>query len=355
MADFQNPKNSGSLLSQFGFVRDLFTSVAKMFDGTSDSNVPTGAKRIVGSSKEVQEWNGSSWTSLGYVNDTANAGAVASAAQATADSAQSDATQAIADAGAAQTAADSAGGVKVFYVGSTGTGDGSGKDASNLIADSDMYANAFGDDTYVTNGKNVLSGGNYVLYIMTDNVDILMPARITNCKFQIFTNSDGRDVIFRLKGSAQKYLSNCDISTDQPYTGASIGTLSLYPQVSGSLNMQNCRITMFSSTDNSALRTSSYTYMRGTSVVANKMSFDGIGTDLWILGSSNLLFPQGLYDYLIVNGDLKIDTGSFCGTDNGSGLNLLVAGNIDVSGGGILYAATGTTGTTSNGGAIYTA
>lgn len=95
MADFQNPKNTNPLLSLFGYVRDGLDSIARMFDGTTDSNVPTGAKKIDGTTKEVFQWNGASWASIGFVNDTANAGAVASAAQA-------DATQALIDASSAQ-------------------------------------------------------------------------------------------------------------------------------------------------------------------------------------------------------------------------------------------------------------
>jgi hypothetical protein len=69
MADFNNPKNTNPLLSLFGYVRDGFTSLAKMFDGTTDSNVPVGAKKIDGSTKVVSQWNGSSWDVIGKVKE----------------------------------------------------------------------------------------------------------------------------------------------------------------------------------------------------------------------------------------------------------------------------------------------
>lgn len=69
MADFQNPKNTNPLLSLFGYVRDGLDSIARMFDGTTDSNVPTGAKKIDGSTKVVSQWNGSSWVAIGTVGD----------------------------------------------------------------------------------------------------------------------------------------------------------------------------------------------------------------------------------------------------------------------------------------------
>jgi len=67
MADFNNPKNTNPLLNLFGYVREGFTSLAKMFDGTTDSNITTGAKKIDGSTKVVSQWNGSSWDAIGSV------------------------------------------------------------------------------------------------------------------------------------------------------------------------------------------------------------------------------------------------------------------------------------------------
>ena len=93
MADFSNPKNANPLLSFLGYIRDCFTSVAKMFDGTTDSNVPVGAKKIDGSTKVVSQWNGSSWDVIGSV----------------------------------------ASGTKVFYVSNNGSGDNSGIDTSNYM------------------------------------------------------------------------------------------------------------------------------------------------------------------------------------------------------------------------------
>jgi len=106
MADFNKPANATSgWLDTFTEIKNAISSVAQMFDGTSDTNVPTGAKRIDSTTKEIFEYNGATWDSLGFVSDTADAGAVAAAAQVaadaaqdTADAAQVDATTAIADA-----------------------------------------------------------------------------------------------------------------------------------------------------------------------------------------------------------------------------------------------------------------
>lgn len=132
MADFLSPKNANPLLSLFGYVREGFDSVARMFDGTSDSNVPTGAKKIDGTTKEVFQYNGTAWDSLGFVNDTVNAGAIAAQAQADATQAQADATQAGLDIADLSTKLGVEGPIDE-YVAEVATGDGLGGDASNYM------------------------------------------------------------------------------------------------------------------------------------------------------------------------------------------------------------------------------
>lgn len=195
MADFNNPDNNGSLLSQFGHIRDLFTSAVRWFDGTSDSNIPVGAKRFVEGTKAIEEYNGSTWDHKGYLNDTANAGAAAATAQAAADAAQAAADTAQTTADDAQTAADeaaSSSGVTVVYVGPSNTGDGSGKDASNVTSGASVYTKIFAPNlTNDGSEQDVLSGKNYEFRIMSNLLfaqRIQLPPEIVNCNMSFFSH-----------------------------------------------------------------------------------------------------------------------------------------------------------------------
>lgn len=68
MADFNKPTIT-SLKADFpSEIREADISIARMFDGTTDSNIPTSSKRL--QSRTLSNWNGSSWDTLGYLFDT---------------------------------------------------------------------------------------------------------------------------------------------------------------------------------------------------------------------------------------------------------------------------------------------
>ena len=152
MADFSNPKNANPLLSFLGYIRDCFTSVAKMFDGTTDSNVPVGAKKIDGSTKVVSQWNGSSWDAIGSVavitavnadsvtvsnleTDNFKSGVIVTTVGATGTDVAIPTEQAVREAVSAAVSAALAAKSNhaVYYVGSE-SGNGSGSDASNYMS-----------------------------------------------------------------------------------------------------------------------------------------------------------------------------------------------------------------------------
>lgn len=63
MANWNNPTTTTNYATVLSELKDRDTSAIKL-DPTSDTNIPTNAKRISG--KNIQNWNGSAWVDLIY-------------------------------------------------------------------------------------------------------------------------------------------------------------------------------------------------------------------------------------------------------------------------------------------------
>jgi hypothetical protein len=174
MADFNNPKNQNPLLNLFGYVRDGFTSVAKMFDGTTDSNIPTGAKKIDGSTKDVSQWNGSSWDVIGSVAAPTDIAVSQMATSAVATSIGTPGVDTkLATEKAVRDAIGYTGTMLTYYVKSYSTGNGSGSDGSNMMSWEDFatvlnnnsvykYINAIVDSVSSNNGITINCANKYI-------------------------------------------------------------------------------------------------------------------------------------------------------------------------------------------------
>lgn len=64
MADFNKPQVSDPYGDVLQAVRELLAECAKFQDGSSNTNVPTGAVRFSSTNKRFEKWNGSSWIEL---------------------------------------------------------------------------------------------------------------------------------------------------------------------------------------------------------------------------------------------------------------------------------------------------
>ena len=201
MADFQNPKNTNPLLSLFGYVRDGLDSIARMFDGTTDSNVPTGAKKIDGSTKEVFQWNGSSWDSLGFINDTADAGAVASAALA-------------------------AGGGVELWVANAATGNGSGSDASNYMSWI-TFATEYGG-----------SSASYNTFNKESKLIINLPSAASIAASGVYKYFNDYDIVFVISSGAT-FTTNAMNFTNCRIRVSGSGTFTLYDSILHSCNLSS--------------------------------------------------------------------------------------------------------------------
>ena len=64
MADFNKPQVGDPYGDVLQAVRELLAECAKFQDGSSNTNVPTGAVRFSSTNKRFEKWNGSSWIEL---------------------------------------------------------------------------------------------------------------------------------------------------------------------------------------------------------------------------------------------------------------------------------------------------
>lgn len=64
MADFSKPVLSDLYQNVLQYIRDLFADAVKWLDGTSSTNVPTGAKRWNATTKRFEKYDGVSWVEL---------------------------------------------------------------------------------------------------------------------------------------------------------------------------------------------------------------------------------------------------------------------------------------------------
>lgn len=86
MADWSNPVLSSLYTDVLADLKARDVSVAKLFDGASDTNVPTNAKRWTSASNKLENWNGASWDTLfdpaDYLSKAGNLSGLANAATA---------------------------------------------------------------------------------------------------------------------------------------------------------------------------------------------------------------------------------------------------------------------------------
>src|SRR5438874_70586 len=62
MADFSKPLSTDLVANIFGIIlQDIHTTLAKMFDGTTDTNVPTGATKFNSTNSRIEQWDGAAW------------------------------------------------------------------------------------------------------------------------------------------------------------------------------------------------------------------------------------------------------------------------------------------------------
>jgi len=65
MANWNNPNTAQTYTASYQSIRDKDNALAKMFDGTADTNLPTGTIRInSGQGYRLEKWNGSSWSAI---------------------------------------------------------------------------------------------------------------------------------------------------------------------------------------------------------------------------------------------------------------------------------------------------
>lgn len=88
MADFSKPDNLSDYANVWDYVKDVQESLALWQDGTTDTNIPTGAKRYSSTNKRFETYNGTSWVPLIALDaDQANAYQIRVAKANSADSA----------------------------------------------------------------------------------------------------------------------------------------------------------------------------------------------------------------------------------------------------------------------------
>lgn len=74
MADFNISRfRTTSFMTIWDLLKETLTNMAKWFDGTTDTNLPVGAKRWSTSNKRFEQWNGTAWVELLPVADSASA------------------------------------------------------------------------------------------------------------------------------------------------------------------------------------------------------------------------------------------------------------------------------------------
>lgn len=64
MADFNNPSLTSTYSDLASDIKARDEDIAKWFDGTTSTNLPSGVKRWNSASNSFEEYNGSTWTSL---------------------------------------------------------------------------------------------------------------------------------------------------------------------------------------------------------------------------------------------------------------------------------------------------
>ena len=67
MASYNNPQAGNPILGDLSAIKALLISAAKMDPATGNTDIPSGAKRLVSVSggHQLQSFNGSKWASIG--------------------------------------------------------------------------------------------------------------------------------------------------------------------------------------------------------------------------------------------------------------------------------------------------
>lgn len=66
MADFNQPQNTTLVTLVLQYVRDSIINLAKMLDGTTDTNIPDGAKRYNSTNAKFEVYSAGTWSTLGF-------------------------------------------------------------------------------------------------------------------------------------------------------------------------------------------------------------------------------------------------------------------------------------------------
>ena len=66
MTDWNNPTNSSTYVNYTTEVCDRDLSLLKMLDGTTDTNLPSGAKRYNSTAGHFEVWNGATWSAFAF-------------------------------------------------------------------------------------------------------------------------------------------------------------------------------------------------------------------------------------------------------------------------------------------------
>lgn len=359
-SDYNKPAGTSTKASFPQEIRDNVSDSVIMFDGDpTTANLPVNAKRIDNSDKQVYNWNGSSWDSIGYLSPTADpVGDIVDGAPVTLDTLNEIAAAIADDENFASTvvlkannlsdlsnlatartnlnvysksetdteisnALGSAGGrVRQLYVGVSASGDGSGSNASNR-----MSGNNFRDNELGSNDKIFwinIERGNYS---------------------NLFTINSDNKIFCQIESGAggvsfgQAAFTNCDLTIDDLGTG----NLTFdYLQFD-----RNCRAVIKSGGNFTV--TSGPTFIRGNSQIWIDSDFDqytGVGVStyevsegskltvnggLTINGLDTMLIEDGAGLYctdiaIAANGTLTITDGSKCVVEN----DITGAGNIDI-------------------------
>ena len=64
MANWNNPTTTSNFATALTEIKDRDVDLAKMFDGTSETNIPSGTKRWNAAAGRFEKWNGSTWEDL---------------------------------------------------------------------------------------------------------------------------------------------------------------------------------------------------------------------------------------------------------------------------------------------------
>lgn len=161
-ANFAKPISTDNYLDVLTTLRDNMTDLAKMFDGSSATNIPTGAIRWSTANKRFEQYNGSSWTALMPVATQSADGLLAAADKVKIDALGTASTEGK-QASAYDTTANALMAVGAFGLGSTAPLGVSAAAALDAIANTQV--NTVSSANRVTVGGPAGTGGGVVLTI----------------------------------------------------------------------------------------------------------------------------------------------------------------------------------------------